>query len=297
MNDASQRLSPAELKTLFLFESLNDDQLDWLSRNGYVQSWSAGETVYAEGEPATCFFVLLSGTLSMHRQVENTDVETTRTDQRGVYAGATSGLRPGVGPRALPDLGAGGDRLHLLDDWRRRVRRPDPGVVPDGHAHAGGLDGGHAGRPGPGRPAGTAALPGPALGRADPRAEQSSRRRGAGHRDPAGAGEQDARQAGPPGHLRHGPEGPGGADRAAGDRRGADGQGGEADPEPGRRRRGRAHRLAGRPRHRRRLGPCSRSGRGRRTDRVAGRGGRNGARRRCWPTASTGWPTRWRPSS
>src|ERR687894_2280986 len=88
MNDV-QRLSPAELKTLFLFDALNDDQLDWLSRNGYVQSWSAGEIVYSEGDPATCFFVLLSGTLSMHRQVENTDLETTRTDQRGVYAGAT----------------------------------------------------------------------------------------------------------------------------------------------------------------------------------------------------------------
>src|ERR687894_2322477 len=88
MNDV-QRLSPAELKTLFLFESLNDDQLDWLSRNGYIQSWSAGESVYSEGEPATCFFVLLSGTLSMHRRVENTDLETNRTDQRGVYAGAT----------------------------------------------------------------------------------------------------------------------------------------------------------------------------------------------------------------
>ena len=33
--------------------------------------------------------MLLSGTLSMHRQVEDTDVETTRTNQRGVYSGAT----------------------------------------------------------------------------------------------------------------------------------------------------------------------------------------------------------------
>jgi signal transduction histidine kinase len=90
MNDAPQRLSPAELKALFLFESLNDEQLDWLSRNGSVQSWSAGEVVYSEGELATCFYVLLSGTMSMHREVENTDLETTRTDQRGVYSGATS---------------------------------------------------------------------------------------------------------------------------------------------------------------------------------------------------------------
>ena len=88
MNDV-QRLSSAELKTLFLFESLDDDQLDWLSQNGYVQSWPAGAAVYTEGETATCFFVLLSGTLSMHRRVENTDIETNRTDQRGVYSGAT----------------------------------------------------------------------------------------------------------------------------------------------------------------------------------------------------------------
>jgi signal transduction histidine kinase len=89
MDDASQRLSAAELKTLFLFESLDPEQLEWLSQNGYVQSWPRGGTVYSAGEPATCFFVLLSGTLSMLRQVENTELETTRTDQRGVYAGAT----------------------------------------------------------------------------------------------------------------------------------------------------------------------------------------------------------------
>ena len=57
--------------------------------------------MYAEGEPATCFFVLLEGTLSMHRQVENTEVETTRTNQRGVYSGATQSFVPGQ--RALPD--------------------------------------------------------------------------------------------------------------------------------------------------------------------------------------------------
>jgi len=89
MADEKQRLAPDELRTLFLFESLDPEQLEWLSGHGYVEHWSAGETVYAEGEPATCFFVLLEGTLSMHRQVENTEVETVRTDQRGVYSGAT----------------------------------------------------------------------------------------------------------------------------------------------------------------------------------------------------------------
>jgi signal transduction histidine kinase len=83
------RLSPAELKTLFLFEALEADQLDWLSERGRVEMRSAGTSVYEEGEDATCFFVLLSGTLSMLRRVEDTEVETVRTNQRGVYSGAT----------------------------------------------------------------------------------------------------------------------------------------------------------------------------------------------------------------
>ena len=84
------RLSPDELRTLFLFEALDEEKLSWLSERGYCESRAQGTAVYIEGEPATCFFVLLSGTVSMHRQVEGTDVETTRTEQRGVYAGATA---------------------------------------------------------------------------------------------------------------------------------------------------------------------------------------------------------------
>jgi signal transduction histidine kinase len=90
------RLSPSELRTLFLFEKLDDDQLSWLGEHGYCQSWSAGETIYTEGEPATCFFVLLSGTLSLHRRVENTEVELSRTNQRGVYCGATQSFIKGM---------------------------------------------------------------------------------------------------------------------------------------------------------------------------------------------------------
>jgi signal transduction histidine kinase len=95
MGEETQRLTPDELRELFLFESLYPAQLEWLSGQGYVQHWAAGETVYAEGDPATCFFVLLDGTLSMHRQVENTEVETTRTNQRGVYSGATQSFVAG----------------------------------------------------------------------------------------------------------------------------------------------------------------------------------------------------------
>jgi signal transduction histidine kinase len=38
----------------------------------------------------------MSGTLSMHRRVENTEVETGRTNQRGVYSGATQSFVKGM---------------------------------------------------------------------------------------------------------------------------------------------------------------------------------------------------------
>jgi signal transduction histidine kinase len=77
----------AELRTLFLFEKLTDDQLDWLCRKGHVERFEPG-TAYREGDPATCFFVLLDGAIAMSRRVGNEDVEISRTSQVGVYAGA-----------------------------------------------------------------------------------------------------------------------------------------------------------------------------------------------------------------
>jgi signal transduction histidine kinase len=78
---------PSELRTLFLFEKLAPDQLEQLCRSGKVQSHDPGP-VYAEGDPATCFYVLLEGTVVTSRRVGDDDVEITRTSQRGVYSGA-----------------------------------------------------------------------------------------------------------------------------------------------------------------------------------------------------------------
>jgi signal transduction histidine kinase len=76
-----------ELRTLFLFEKLTDEQLQWLCREGSVTTVDPG-WLYREGEPASCFYVLLDGSVALSRRVGEDDVETTRTDQRGVYGGA-----------------------------------------------------------------------------------------------------------------------------------------------------------------------------------------------------------------
>ncbi|MFE0363307.1 ATP-binding protein [Streptomyces griseoaurantiacus] len=76
-----------ELSSLFLFEKLTEEQLTRLCREGRVERFEPGP-VYTEGDPATCFYVLLEGTVVLSRRVGADDVETNRTSQRGVYAGA-----------------------------------------------------------------------------------------------------------------------------------------------------------------------------------------------------------------
>ena len=63
MTEALVRLPAEELQSLFLFEALEADQLAWLSETGRVEQRVQGHDVFSEGDPATCFFVLLSGTL------------------------------------------------------------------------------------------------------------------------------------------------------------------------------------------------------------------------------------------
>jgi signal transduction histidine kinase len=88
ITEGTQRLVPDELRRLFLFEKLSDEQLGWLAEHGWVTDVPAGDTALREGEPAELFIVLLGGTITMSRRVGQDDVETVRTDQVGVYAGA-----------------------------------------------------------------------------------------------------------------------------------------------------------------------------------------------------------------
>lgn len=79
--------SPQEIGSLFLFEKLAPEQLGRLCGAGRIELFPPGP-VYTEGEPATCFYVMLEGTVVLSRRVGADDVEVTRTSQRGVYAGA-----------------------------------------------------------------------------------------------------------------------------------------------------------------------------------------------------------------
>lgn len=83
-----------ELRTLFLFEHLTDEQLDMLCGHGHIETFPAGP-LHSEGDPATCFYVLIDGELVMSKRSGGVDIETGRTSQRGVYCGAWSAYIPG----------------------------------------------------------------------------------------------------------------------------------------------------------------------------------------------------------
>ncbi|MFJ4787482.1 ATP-binding protein [Streptomyces sp. NPDC088794] len=79
--------SPQEIGTLFLFEKLSPEQLGRLCSEGRVELFEPGP-VYTQGDPATCFYVMVEGTVVLYSRVGGDDVEVSRTSQRGVYAGA-----------------------------------------------------------------------------------------------------------------------------------------------------------------------------------------------------------------
>ena len=84
----ADRLPIDELRGLFLFEKLDDQQLQRLSECGWVVEVPSGTTFIVEGDPSEVVVVLLGGTIAMSRRVGPDDVEVVRTDQYGVYAGA-----------------------------------------------------------------------------------------------------------------------------------------------------------------------------------------------------------------
>ena len=62
-----EKCLPDELRTLFLFESLSDEQLETLCDNGHIATFEPGP-ICIEGDPATCFYVLIEGELVMSKR-------------------------------------------------------------------------------------------------------------------------------------------------------------------------------------------------------------------------------------
>jgi signal transduction histidine kinase len=117
ITETTERLSADELRKLFLFEKLSDEQLAWLSEHGWVIEVPGDTTLLAEGAPAEVLVILLSGAMTLSRKVGEDELEVSRTDQVGVYAGA---MQSYVQDR--PDQGYTGT-VRVLSDARFFVLR------------------------------------------------------------------------------------------------------------------------------------------------------------------------------
>jgi signal transduction histidine kinase len=78
-----------ELRGCFLFESLNDLQLNWLVDHGRVETHDPGVDVYVQDAVAEYFYVLLEGEIQLVKRLDGTDVVLATGNQPGAYAGAT----------------------------------------------------------------------------------------------------------------------------------------------------------------------------------------------------------------
>ncbi len=116
-----------ELRTLFLFEKLSDEQLTWLCEKGTVERHEAG-LVFREGDEATHLYILLDGSIALSRLVGTDDVEVGRTSQVGVYSGAWMAYLGDRAPQTYQQsvraiepsrfyLLAAEDFSHLMTEW------------------------------------------------------------------------------------------------------------------------------------------------------------------------------------
>ncbi|MFG1932680.1 ATP-binding protein [Mycobacterium sp. NPDC048908] len=84
-----QPCSADDLRTLFLFEKLTDDQLAQLCTNARIEVFETGPVV-EEGEDALLFLVLMDGEIVISKLSGDRDIEAGRTSHRGTYCGAVA---------------------------------------------------------------------------------------------------------------------------------------------------------------------------------------------------------------
>ena len=55
------------LSQIFLFESLNEEQIELFKKFTSVKDICKGEFLFSEGQPATAFFVVVSGSIKVYK--------------------------------------------------------------------------------------------------------------------------------------------------------------------------------------------------------------------------------------
>ncbi|CAN5296688.1 ATP-binding protein [soil metagenome] len=89
MADSENPCNVDELRDLFIFEGLTDEQLGRLCSNGRVRNLEPGR-LCREGDPAEFFYVLLDGEIALSKRSGARDIDIWRASAPGSYCGAWS---------------------------------------------------------------------------------------------------------------------------------------------------------------------------------------------------------------
>ncbi len=130
-----------DLRDIFLFDGLTDEQISQLMAVGTEVHFDAGETLFTEGEPADFWWVLLDGQVELLRRTGHEVSVVSVMDRPGVWAGGFRawtdkagylstgrGARPGrmlqIPAAALGDLVRAWSpfAVHLIEGFFQTVR-------------------------------------------------------------------------------------------------------------------------------------------------------------------------------
>ena len=95
MTATTPQIDVPELRTLFLFESLADETLQWRADRAEVRVFDADVVVFAQGEVSDALYVLLEGGLLLTKHADGEDVVINETTHHGAYSGATRAYATG----------------------------------------------------------------------------------------------------------------------------------------------------------------------------------------------------------
>ncbi|MEO8692312.1 MAG: ATP-binding protein [Acidimicrobiales bacterium] len=80
-------ISPADLRSTFLFQSLDDEQIDALIEHGEEVVFGPGDVLFEEGQPADNLWVFIEGRVQLFRRVEHEETILFAMETPGQWAG------------------------------------------------------------------------------------------------------------------------------------------------------------------------------------------------------------------
>jgi signal transduction histidine kinase len=102
-----------ELRSLFLFAGLDDEQLRGLDDAGTVVSFQDGDVLFREGEPSAFWWVLLEGRIELLRRSGHEALVVAVMDRPGLWAGGLRAWTDAVGYLATARASSPGRLLQL----------------------------------------------------------------------------------------------------------------------------------------------------------------------------------------